>query len=507
MYLVYDNGNLVEYRSDCENVIIPNGITSIGSDAFEDCISVTSITIPDSVTSIKCKFYDCTNLANIYVDENNKNYCSVDGVLYNKNKSELVKYPQGKKGEYIIPDSVTSIGNCAFEDCANLTSITIPDSVTSIGNWAFCDCENLTSVNIPDGVTSIGKWTFHYTNLISVTIPDGVTSIGDHAFCDCANLKSITIPDSVTSIGALAFRRCTSLASITIPNSVTSIGRSAFEDCTSLADVTMGDGVTSIDSDAFGNTAYYNNDNNCVDGVLYIGDHLVKAKGDIVKGDYKIRQGTKYISALAFNDCSDLTSITVPDSVVSIDGCSAFGDCAELTAITVDENNKNYCSVDDVLYNKDKSRLLCYPEGKTGEYTIPDGVTSIGGCAFSACKKLHGVTIPDSVTNIGDGTFLNSTKLTRVTIGSSVTSIGEKVFFNCAWLSNVNIPNSVTSIGADAFRFCYELSSLTIPDSVTSIGEDAFDECENLVIKTTENSAAHKYALRNDIEFELIAAE
>jgi hypothetical protein len=197
--------------------IIPEGVTNIGDWAFHDCTGLTSVTIPASITSIDDgAFRDCTGLASITVDAGNANYSSQDGVLFNKDKTTLIRYPVGRTGAYAIPDGVTSIGYGAFSNCTGLSSVTIPDSVTSIDDGAFRDCTGLTSVTIPDSVTSIGRW----------------------AFDDCTGLASVTIPDSVTSIGHSAFSGCTGLTSATIPNSVDNIA-SVFSDCTSLTSVTF----------------------------------------------------------------------------------------------------------------------------------------------------------------------------------------------------------------------------------------------------------------------------
>ncbi len=239
--------------SSLTSVTLPNSVTSIGVEAFYSCSSLTSITLPNSVTSIgSSAFSYCTSLTSIDVAADNANYCSVDGVLFNKDKTTLVAYPGGGPSTYTIPNSVTRIGNYAFSGCRSLTSVTIPNSVTSIGERAFSYCSSLTSVTIPNSVTSIGDGAFaRCTSLTSITIGNSVTSIGDEAFFGCTSLTSVTIGNSVTSIGEGAFYGCTSLTSVTIPNSVTSIGGGAFEYCSSLTSVTIPNSVTSIGAYAF----------------------------------------------------------------------------------------------------------------------------------------------------------------------------------------------------------------------------------------------------------------
>jgi len=341
--------------------------------------NITSVTIPDSVTTIGHRaFSGCESLTAINVGIYNSTYTSQDGVLYNKNKTTLVAYPRGKTD----------------------VSFTIPNSVTIIEDGAFLGC-SLTSVTIPNSVTSIGKSVFAHCSLTSVTIPNSVTTIGDGAFSSCYSLTSVTIPNSVTTIEYGAFSSCYSLTSVTIPNSVTTIGNLAFRGC-SLTNVTIGNSVTSIGMSAF-----------CL---------------------------------------TDLTSITIPNSVTSI-AETAFSQCTSLTAINVGTSNKIYTSQDGVLYNKNKTTLVIYPSGKTGAFTIPNGVTSIGGNAFNYCTNLTGITIPNSITSIEGAAFAQCTSLTSITIPNSITSIEDMAFAGCTSLTIVTFQGTITlnNFKSDAF--------------------------------------------------------
>ena len=232
-------------KEEIRTVTIRDGVTSIGDSAFEGCKGLTSITIPDSVREIsECAFYQCQSLTSvtigngvteigqaafamcpsltsINVDKGNQHLKSIDGILFSKDETKLIKYPANKMAtNYIIPDSVTSIGEYAFDSCQNLTSMTIPDTVAEINNGTFAKCTKLASINIPNTVASIGYRAFQgCESLTSITIPDSVTYIGELAFFFCTGLTSVDIPDSVTSIDKEAFGGCEKLEKVIIPKS------------------------------------------------------------------------------------------------------------------------------------------------------------------------------------------------------------------------------------------------------------------------------------------------
>ena len=381
--------------SSITGVAIPGCVTNIGIYAFMSCTGLTnSVVIPASVISIKTHpFRHCSKLISIMVDPENPAYSSSeDGVVFNKDKTRVVSCPDGKKGFYVIPDSVTNIGESAFEECIYLTNITIPYGVTVIARYAFLGCSALTSMVIPNSVPGLGGWTFRgCTSLTNVVIPASVTSLHAGPFLDCSGLISFMvdaansvyssedgvlfnkaksllytypngkagsymIPSTVTSIAGWAFRDCVRLTSAIIPNSVTNIGDSVFYRCSSLADVTIGSGVTTI-------------------------------------------------------------------------GDSPFLSCSGLTTITVDAFNVVFSSRDGVLFNKSQTTLIQYPVGRTGNYKIPDIVRSIDDSAFSSCSGLNSIMIGSGVTNIGSSAFSSCSGLTRIFFaGNAPTNASSTAF-------------------------------------------------------------------------------
>ncbi len=238
------------------SVTIPDNVTTIGISAFSGCTSLTSVTIPDNVTTIgSSAFSGCTSLISIIVNSSNLNYSSLDGVLFDIDKTTLMQYPVGKTAtSYNIPDTVTTIADSAFKNCVSLESIEIPDGLITIGNNVFEGCTSLKSLIIPNTVTDIGFSAFsHCSSLASVTLSSGLTDVGDSLFSDCTSLDSIIIPYGVERIGVYTFNGCTNLSSITISNSVTTLADYAFGYCTALTSITIPDSVTSIGQYAFGN--------------------------------------------------------------------------------------------------------------------------------------------------------------------------------------------------------------------------------------------------------------
>lgn len=389
-------------KSSVTSVIIYDGVTKISDTAFKGFVSLTSVTIPDSVTSIgSSAFYGCSSLANI-----------------------------------TIPDSVTSIGDSAFYGCTSLTSITLSNNIKSIGDSTFYNCSSLTTLTIPDSVTSIGDSAFYNcSSLAGLTIPSKVTSVGDSAFYNCSSLASITLPTGLKSIGENAFYNCSSLTTLTIPDSVTSIGSGAFGGCSGLVSITLPFvGGSAGATEASASTLFG-----------YIFGTKSYTGSTATKQYYEISGNITYYIP------TTLTTVTITSGKI-ID--RAFNYCSSLTSIT-----------------------------------IPERVTSIGKSAFSNCTALTSINIPESVSSIGQEAFYNCTALTSINIPNGVTTIYNYTFEGCASITNIIIPDSVNIIGIYAFYGCSSLKSVTIGSSVNYIGKLAFGNCTTLTSITFKNTS------------------
>ena len=396
------------------SVIIPASVTSIASGAFNDDSGLTNVTIPCSVTNIGVgAFRGCTGLKATAVSGQNSFYSSLNGVLFNAGQSTLIQYPAGLSGSYMVPVSVTNIGDEAFIFSRSLTSVTIPGSVTSIGNNAFEECYSLTNATICTGVTSIGDAAFNYCDsLPTVTIPSSVTNVGVGVFTDCTSLSAISValpdsffcsvngvlfnasqtalieypgglggnysvPGSVTSIWQDAFYGCTSLASVTVPGSVTNIGDYAFSFCFKLTNAIISNGLTSIGQDVF---------EECT-SLTYL----------------PIPSSVTSIGVQAFSECTGLTSVTVPGNVTNI-GDMAFINCSFLTNVFFTGNAP---AVGSDVFISDNRATVYYLPGTVGWSTNIAGVTAVlwapqiqtGGASFGLSNSQFGFNILNGGTS------------------------------------------------------------------------------------------------------------
>ena len=592
-------------------------------------------------------FSRCRNLTEITVDLGNTSYASVGGVLFNQSKDNLIYFPRGKGGGYIVPAGVTRIESNAFSNCTTLTDVTLPVGLRTLGEDAFSGCTALASVTIPAGVETIEFGAFSdCEDLAQVFLPEGLKTIEGNAFYNCSSLTDITLPDSVTYIAYQAFRGCRGMWRIALPAGLAGIGNYAFFNCSSLLSVYYGgperrrneltdDGWSVIGNDWLYNASweygtatvsrnigsfaelkaivdsfdgsdtyvYYNGTNTftfeesitlpenlffCadadgsvvrvpagvtltvkspvvnafyvenlivegsmsaykralvyrtlrgyvelfaapiwsgvtgeVDWTLYEDGKLVfSGTGSVERGPWQeksdmitsvvVEEGVTSINAYTFENCSNLTSVSLPEGLTRISssafyGCTAlpfisipstvtdigdnlFYDCSSLTEIAVPSENEHYSSRNGVLFDKPQTRLICFPAGRSGTYTVPGSVTCIGFNAFLGCSGLTRIVLPNILTSIEDYAFSNCSALTGITIPSSVTNIGYSAFSGCSALTDVNIPEGVTSISNGTFECCNSLTSVTIPEGVTSIGDNAFYNCGSLTSITIPES-------------------
>ncbi len=433
-------------------------VTEIGYRAFDNCKdNITSVTIPSGITNIDYgAFMYCSKLVSINIDENNQNYLSLDGVLFNKPATELIKYPQAKQdSSYIVANGVETICDDAFQDCTALQTVVIPNSVTIIESDAFDGCTSLSNVTLGSGLKEIGGWAFRdCVSLEQIKLPSGLEKIGFASFSDCTALQVIDVPNSVTTIGSCAFEDCTALASIKIGSGVSKIDNFAFRGCTSLVSFSVDESNVSFCSK---NDVLFNKD------ITELIHYPARKSGT----DYTVPSTVTTLAMAAFYRCAVLENVILPDKVTVIPG-NAFTESPSIKRIKL---GNNVTTIGDWVFSNCTALK---------SIVIPDSVTSVGQAAFSGCKSLESAVIGKGLTSVGYWMFRECHSLKNVTIPSSVTSIGASAFANCSSLENITIPNSVTTIADNAFMGCDSLKSIIIPNSVTSLGSYAFAYCDSL---------------------------
>ena len=452
--------------SSCSNltsVSLPGSLKNIGDHAFFNCTSLSSIIIPDGVTTIEESafsytglkyikipksvtkirddedfdpaigfFAGCRSLSEIEVDSENPEYTSQDGILYNKQKTSLLKYPCTKTNSvFSIPESVQEIFMGAFSYCENLTEITIPNSVSSIGSSAFWLCKNILSIELPDNITHIQNYAFmDCVNLNTIHLPTKLIRISESAFENCINLKELCLPNDLQEILSYAFAGCSSIESINIPRFSYKIGPYAFKDCESLK--------------------YVNLSESC----------------------FAVNKGL-------FENCKNLESIVVPKYVSDID-TSAFKGCNTLKEIKVLDTNISFTDINGVLFNKTGTELLLCPENyEQTTYEIPEQTTTIKKNAFSYCKNIATIN-SNNISSMETNVFEGCSNLSKISLSANLDTINKYTFRDCINLKSIQIPNSITTIKSYAFEGCVNLSKIQISKNISEIQSYAFSSCNKL---------------------------
>lgn len=522
------------YGLDIADVVLPESLTTLGSDAFSCNDAVQSVEIPSKVTSYSHSFSRCSSLTEITVDTANRSFASNAGVLMNDDGDTIYQYPAGKTGSYPIPADVDTIASYAFSG-SQITRMEITSSVSTIGAGAFSYCDSLsqftvssdnrsfavssgvllsanstqlvaypagkagTEYSIPSRVTAVIGSAFAGSSLQTVTFPSSVDSVGDYAFADSA-LTSLTLNSGLNDIGVGAFSGCVSLSEATIPSSVNSISESSFEGCTSLRSVTWSaTGSASIGISAF--------------------------EGCTTLSTFAIPDRATTINDRAFYGCTSLAAVSIPDSVttvgdqafaasglteVTVPGCRSMGDgvfesCRSLGSVTIADDVamipegifSGCSSLDEIVFGEDPSLRTIEAQAFAGTaftaFTIPEGVTTVDATAFSGCTALQTVGIPSTLRDMGERPFEGCSSLTSFTVSadSSVYASVDGVLYSkdlgtlvrypsAAASAEFSVPEGTETISAGAFEHAGSLMTVEIPASVTTIGSEAFQGCSGL---------------------------
>ena len=476
--------------SNLVNIKLPENLTEIGSYAFKNCSNLKEITIPKSLTDCRYDIFSgCSNLKTIKFE---KGITTIPEKLFSGDDDSWFDGLE----EIDIPETVITIGEYAFANCKNLTTVTGMKNVTKIEDCAFNNCSQL-KVDLPGNIEKIGRRTFmNCKSLTEITIPKSLTDCGFCIFSGCSNLKTIKfekgittipeklfsgdddswfdgleeidIPETVTTIGSYAFNSCKNLTTVTGMKNVTKIGDNAFYNCSNLVNIKLPENLTEIGIWAFCNCS--------------------KLKVDLPGNIEKIGGST-------FMNCKSLTEITIPKSLTNF-GHDIFSGCSNLKTIKFE---KGITTIPEKLFSGDDDSWFDGLE----EIDIPETVTTIGSYAFANCKNLTTVTGMKNVTEIRDNAFYNCSNLKEIIIPDGVTSIGSNAFQNCTSLASVRIPNSVTSLGTYIFDGCSSLTDVALGKGLTSIPSYMFSNCESLKnIKIPYNvEAIESYAFLNDTAF------
>ena len=372
------------------SVSIPEHVTEIGWDAFMDCKSLKTISIPASVESLgDVDFIGCTSLESINVDSANKNLVSVNGVLFNKDKTVLIQCP-AKKTSVTIPATVRAFSYYAFSDCADIKTLNIPASVEDIGN--LMNCKSLESIT----VDSNNK---NYSSDSGILYNKKKTEL---IICPRNKSGKVVIPDTVEEIQWHAFGNCKKITDVKLPASLKRVEYGAFNNCTAMKIDKMPNNLTSVAYKAFGN-------------------------------------------------CTNLKSADMPKTLNYLDAF-AFDGCTNLTAINIDSENKTYQSQDGVVYTNNKTATYVCPNGKTS-VSLSGGVKTIGRFSFSGCKKLKALVIPSGVESVGPYAFDRCSSVKSVALPNTVESLGMLSFYDCRSLEQITVPKEVKSINFDALGY------------------------------------------------------
>lgn len=429
----------------------------------------SNVYINANVSALNMEVFDNTKVTSFSVDSKNKYFKAVDGVLYTKNGKKLVRYPSGRKGDFSVPGTVTSIAQNAFRGCL-ITNIQIPGSVTIIGSGAFYQCKKLETINIPSKIKKLGKTMFYNCrSLREITLPASLEVLGEYAFYGCHNIPDITLPSSLKILQPGTFYGCKSLKRIDIPDSIKSISYSCFKNCQSLEYANIGSGA-----DAIGNYAF----SGCIqlkeitipDNVSIIGSYAFKK---CVNLKYlTMHNGVSNIDYGAFMGCTSLKKVKIPDSVYLMSPC-AFYNCSNLEEVILSKQ---------LNYIADSAFSNCT---QLENISLPSGITQIQNNAFSNCTSLKVIKIPQNVESIMGNSFQNAGTAFSVSPSNKTFSSGNGVLYNAdktilykfpAYKSgDYKTPDSVTKISSYAFSYCQELDKVTIGEGIKKIDKNAFN--------------------------------